>query len=65
MFYYCTSLEKIDIRSMTFDNVTNQNMAFYQVPNDCEIIVKDNTQKEWITSRFTNLTNVKTVAELQ
>lgn len=64
MFYNCRQLQHIDIRNMTFDNVTDYNNMFRSVPNNCEIIVKDNTQKTWITSKFSNLTNVKTVAEL-
>lgn len=64
MFNECRALQKIDIRNMTFDNVTNHTNMFRYVPNNCEIIVKDDTQKTWITSKFSNLTNVKTVAEL-
>lgn len=64
MFYECYALQKLDIRNMTFDNVTNSTNMFKSVPNNCEIIVKDDTQKTWITSKFSNLTNVKTVAEL-
>lgn len=64
MFYECKALQKIDIRNMTFDNVTSYNNMFRYVPANCEIIVKDDTQKAWITSNFSNLTNVKTVAEL-
>lgn len=64
MFDKCSSLQHLDIRKMTFDNVTNYTNMFRSVRNNCEIIVKDNTQKTWITSKFSNLTNVKTVAEL-
>ena len=64
MFSACRELQHIDIRNMTFDNVTNSISMFNNVPNNCEIIVKDDTQKTWITSKFSNLTNVKTVAEL-
>lgn len=67
MFSGCASLIYLDIRNMTLSNITSSssyNNAFNRVPSDCEIIVKDNVEKEWITSKFTNLTNVKTVAEL-
>lgn len=64
MFGWCKKLQKIDIRNMTFDNVTSYNSMFEGIPKNCEIIVKDDTQKTWITSKFSNLTNVKTVAEL-
>lgn len=64
MFGWCEKLQKIDIRNMTFDNVTSYTDMFTGIPSNCEIIVKDDTQKTWITSKFSNLTNVKTVAEL-
>lgn len=70
MFSYRCGLTKIDMRNFDFTNVTNSNnmfgsTAYEGVPNDCEIIVKDDTQKNWITSKFTRLTNVKTVAEYE
>ena len=65
MFLYCWHLTKLDIRKMTFDNVTNYTTMFNGIPNNCEIIVKDDTQKSWITSKWSNLTNVKTVAEYE
>lgn len=70
MFYYCMSLKKIDIRNMSLSQITNS--TYYNnmfggedkgVPNNCLIIVKDNTEKTWITSKFIRLTNVKTVDE--
>lgn len=64
MFSGCSSLQELDIRNMTFSLVSNSGGMFNYVPNDCLIIVKDNTEKTWITSRFSNLTNVRTVAEL-
>ena len=69
MFANCVSLTHIDIRKMTFDSVTTYNYMFGGnasggVPDNCEIIVKSDTEKTWITSKFSRLTNVKTVAEL-
>ena len=64
MFYSCYKLIHVDLRSFDFTKVTNYSSMFGGVPNNCEIIVKDDTAKEWITTHFTNLTNVKTVAEL-
>lgn len=64
MFRTCEKLQKLDIRSFTFDKVTSYYAMFNGVPNDCLIIVKSDTEKEWITSKWTNLTNVKTVDEL-
>ena len=65
MFYGCTALQHLDIRSMTFNRTTTSSSMFYNVPNGCEIIVKDNDAKTWITTNFSNLTNVKTVAEYE
>lgn len=65
MFEHCISLEFLDIRKLTLGNVTSYSLMFDMVPNDCEIIVKDDTQKTWITGKFSNLTNVKTVAEYE
>ena len=64
-FYNCSSLKKLDIRNFDFSNVTSYNNMFTNVPTNCLIIVKDDTAKTWITSKFTNLKNVKTVAELE
>lgn len=70
MFYNCKKLEYLDIRKMSFNGVTNHTDMFGAsasngVPDDCEIIVADNTQKTWVTSKFSRLTNVKTVAEYE
>lgn len=64
MFQNCSSLTSLDIRNFDFSNVTSYLDMFFDVPADCLIIVKDDTAKTWITSKFTTLTNVKTVAEL-
>ena len=64
MFRNCTSLTNLDIRKFDFSKVTTYTNMFGNVPTDCLIIVKDDTAKTWITSKFTTLTNVKTVAEL-
>lgn len=65
MFSRCYALANLDMRNADFSKVTSYNYMFSNVPVDCLIIVKDDTQKEWITSKFTTLTNVKTVAELE
>lgn len=68
MFSGCTSLEKIDMRNFSFSRVTTSGYyanMFANVSNDCLIIVKDNTEKSWITTKFTSLTNVKTVEEYE
>ena len=65
MFRACSSLTNLDIRNFDFTNVTSYSNMFTGVPKDCLIIVKDDTAKTWLTSKFTTLTNVKTVAELE
>lgn len=70
MFMGCTNLAQIDMRNFNFSNVTTYDVMFGAdasdgVPNDCEIIVANDTQKTWITSKFSRLTNVKTVAEYE
>lgn len=65
MFYNCEKLTYLDIRNFTFDKVTSYSLMFNFVPNNCLIIVKGQTEKQWITSKFSNLKNVKTVAELE
>lgn len=70
MFANCVSLTHIDMRKMTFGSVTSSGYMFGGsasggVPNNCEIIVKSQTEKDWITSKFSRLTNVKTVAEYE
>lgn len=63
MFNGCTSLTKIDMRSFDFTLISNFNQMFTNVPTNCLIIVADQTQKDWFTTNWSTLTNVKTVAE--
>ena len=65
MFYGCKVLKHLDIRNFTFDKVTNYSNMFYDVPDNCLIIVKSQTEKEWVLARRIYFTNVKTVAELE
>lgn len=65
MFYMCSNLTKLDLRNFTFDKVTNYSNTFSSVPVDCLIIVKGDTEKEWILARRSDFTNVKTVAEYE
>ena len=64
MFANCERLLSLDIRNFNFSNVTSYTGMFNSVPSNCEIIVADDTAKRWITSKFSNLINVKTVAKL-
>lgn len=65
MFSGCTSLKYLDIRTFDFSSATSYSTIFAGVPASCEIIVKDNTVKEWVLARRSDFTNVKTVAELE
>ena len=64
MFLYTWQLTKLDIRNFTFSSVTNSSNMFGGVPADCLIIVKTDTEKAWILNVRSDLTNIKTVAEL-
>lgn len=63
-FNNATSLEYLDIRDLDFLNVTNPYKPFGSIPTNCEIIVKDNANRDWILNYRSDLTNIKTVAEL-
>lgn len=66
MFNDCRGLTFLDIRNMTFDVVNSHSSMFSSsIPNNCLIIVKSDTEKTWITSKFSFLTNVKTAAEYE
>ena len=65
MFNGCESLEYLDIRNFTFDAVTDSTFLFNKVPDECEIIVKSDTEKQWILDKWWGLTNIKTVAEFE
>lgn len=65
MFAYCSTLQHLDIRNMTFNHITRYGSIFNGIPKDCLIIVKDETEKAWVLARRNDLTNVKTVAELE
>ena len=64
-FYGCRNLTFLDLRKMDFSGVTNSADTFTSVPANCLIIVKDQTAKTWITSKFSRMTNVKTVEEYE
>lgn len=65
LFYQCYALAKLDIRNFTFDKVGRYVDTFVSLPSNCEIIVKSDVERDWIlTNCRSNLTNIKTVAEL-
>lgn len=65
LFDNCTKLKNLNISNFDFTKVTTYTNIFAKVPNDCYILVKDATAKDWITSKFTNLTNIHYVGEIE
>ena len=66
MFSGCNKLTHLDIRGFTFDKITTYSNTFDNIPADCLIIVKSDTEKQWIlTNGRSDLTNIKTVAEYE
>ena len=65
MFFACSKLQYLDIRNFTFEKVTNTIMMFTSVPKNCLIIVKGQTEKDWVLNVRSDLTNVKTVEEYE
>ena len=59
MFRGCSSLNHLDISNFTFNAINDYREMFEDVPDNCEILVKSDAEKQWITSKFANLTNVK------
>lgn len=64
LFHSCTSLQHLDMRSFDFRTIRTGTSAFYGVPANCEIIVKDDIARNWILTQRSDFTNIKTVAEL-
>lgn len=67
-FAYCSKLKYLDMRNFDFTKLTTiaqiMGATTGGVPVDCEIIVKDQTQKDWFATKLARFTNVKTVDEL-
>ena len=58
MFMYCEKIEILNIKNFDFQNVNNYEDIFKQIQTSVKIIVKDNTQKNWLNTNFSNLTNI-------
>lgn len=65
MFQNCSALMHLDMRNFEFTKIANFSNMFNGVPDACEIIVKDSTQKTWFSTNFSRFTNVKTVTEYE
>ena len=57
-FRRMTNIEEIDLRRADFSNVTSTTSVFYLTNNNVKIIVKDDMQKNWFNTNFSNLTNI-------
>ena len=65
LFNNCSALIDLDFRNADFSNVTSYDKMFANDGSEVNrVIVKDETQRTWVTTRFTNLTNVVLVSEL-
>ena len=65
LFYGDSNMKSIDIRNCEFNNVTTSWDTFYYLVNNCNIIVKSDTERDFILSKKSTFTNIQTVAELQ
>ena len=59
MFENCTSLEELDMSNFDFTTTWSIDNMFRNVPTNCLIYVKDQTQVDWFTTNFPSLTNVQ------
>ena len=66
MFYGCTHLEELDMSNFDFTVIYTYTGMFgegsgqsWDFPVNCLIYVKDQTQKDWLESHFSFLTNVQ------
>ena len=68
MFQNCAKLKKLDIRNWQINKITTSSYyveMFTNVPNDCQIIVKDANCRSWIKSRKSTFTNVVLPSEIE
>ena len=63
MFRNCSKLTNLNISNFDFTKVISYSNIFDNVPSNCEIIVKDDTSKEWVLAIRSDFINVKTVVE--
>lgn len=59
MFDGCELLKTLDISNFDFSKVTNSSNMFRDIPTDCQILVKDQTAKNFVLSARSDLTNVQ------
>ena len=57
MFSACRSLTHLDLSNFDFTNVTSYDRMFVDVPDNCEILVKDEAAKTWIIRNCPEIVN--------
>ena len=63
IFSYDSKLTLIDMRNMTFTSkLTDANSMFYGASNNATIYVKSATEKAWLNTNYSSLTNVIAVS---
>lgn len=63
IFSYDSKLTLIDMRNMTFTSkLTDANSMFYGASNNATIYVKSTTEKAWLNTNYSSLTNVIAVS---
>lgn len=63
IFSYNSKLTLIDMRNMTFTSkLTDANSMFYGASNNATIYVKSATEKAWLNTNYSSLTNVIAVS---
>ena len=65
MFAFCNSLISLDIRNASFGNVVSTSNMFHKVPSSSNIIVKSDTERNWLSNVRSDFSNIQTVAELE
>ena len=59
IFSYDSKLTLIDMRNVTFSSkLTDANSMFYKASNNATIYVKSNTEKQWLNTNYSNLSNI-------
>lgn len=69
MFTACKVLEELDMSNFDFSKIGTKTNMFgnpqytTNIPYNCLILVKDQTAKDWMTTNFSNYTNVQIKSE--
>ena len=59
LFCNCSNLQSIDLYTLNVENITSSYEMLYGIPQNCEIIVKSATQRDWLLNNVRgDLTNI-------